>query len=446
MTTPILDFVRAYAKKGGMRLHMPGHKGKGVLGIEWADITEIEGADVLYRAEGIIAESERNAASLFGSRKTFYSTEGSSLSIRAMLYLTALYARSMKKRPLIWAGRNAHKALLCAAAQLDIDLEFLIGDSCTLLSCPIDARLLEKRLAASAEKPIALYVTSPDYLGNTVDIAALAEVAHRYGVLLLVDNAHGAYLRFLSPSAHPISLGADLACDSAHKTLPALTGASYLHIGQNAPTFFDDEAENAFSFFASSSPSYLILQSLDALNLYLDHGYREKLAEFALCVAQSKKNLAEHGYRLVGDEPLKLTLAPKSYGYTGKELASLLSAQGITLEFADPDYAVMMLTPELGTRALLEIEYLLMSIERRTPILEAAPPLPRLSRVMSAREALLSQGETVPCEKACGRILSDAVLSCPPAIPIAVCGERLNEEALRLFAYYGMEKCRVLCE
>ncbi|MBR6795601.1 MAG: amino acid decarboxylase, partial [Clostridia bacterium] len=127
MTTPILDFVRAYAKKGGMRLHMPGHKGKGVLGIEWADITEIEGADVLYSAEGIIAESERNAASLFGSRKTFYSAEGSSLSIRAMLYLTALYARSMKKRPLIWAGRNAHKALLCAAAQLDIDLEFLIG-------------------------------------------------------------------------------------------------------------------------------------------------------------------------------------------------------------------------------------------------------------------------------------------------------------------------------
>ena len=101
MTTPILHFVREYAKKAGMRLQMPGHKGKGMLGIEWADITEIEGADVLYHAEGIIAESQKNASSLFGSRKTLYSTEGSSLSIRAMLYLTVLYARSIGRRPLV---------------------------------------------------------------------------------------------------------------------------------------------------------------------------------------------------------------------------------------------------------------------------------------------------------------------------------------------------------
>ncbi len=446
MTTPILDFVRAYAKKGGMRLHMPGHKGKGMLGIEWADITEIEGADVLYSAEGIIAESERNAASLFGSRKTFYSAEGSSLSIRAMLYLTVLYARSIGRRPLIWAGRNAHKAFLCAAAQLDFGMEFLMGDACTLLSCPIDAKMLDQRLSDAKEKPIAVYVTSPDYLGNVADIAALAKTVHRHGALLLVDHAHGAYLHFLSPSRHPMTLGADMCCDSAHKTLPALTGASYLHIGQNAPEFFDLHAENAFSFFASSSPSYLILQSLDALNAYLDGGYREKLAEFLPYVSALKKNLESHGYRLVGDEPLKLTLAPKSYGYTGKELAELLRGQGMTLEFSDPDYAVMMLTPELGTRALSQIEYVLTAIGKKEPITDAAPPLPCLLREMSAREALLRPSETVPCECACGRILSDAVLSCPPAIPIAVCGERLNEEAVRLFEYYGMKKCRVLCE
>lgn len=446
MTTPILDFVRAYAKKGGMRLHMPGHKGKGMLGIEWADITEIEGADVLYHANGIIAESERNAASLFGSRKTFYSAEGSSLSIRAMLYLTQLYARSIGRRPIILAGRNAHKAFLCAAAQLDLDVEFWVDDACTLLACPINAQVLDARLSASKEKPIALYLTSPDYLGHTLDIQAIAEVAHRHGVLLLVDNAHGAYLRFLSPSRHPISLGADMCCDSAHKTLPALTGASYLHIGQDAPVLFDRDAESAFSFFASSSPSYLILQSLDALNSYLAEGYSEKLAEFVAYVEETKKRLAAHGYRLVGDEPLKLTVAPKNYGYTGKDLACLLEAQGVTLEFFDPDYAVMMLTPELGTRALTQLEYLLLSIPAKAPLSEDVPSLPRLACVMSAREALMRPSEQVSIEKACGRILADVVLSCPPAIPIGVCGERLDEEAVRVFRYYGMETCRVVCE
>ena len=92
MNTPIYDFVKAYADRSGLRLHMPGHKGQGPLGIEAFDLTEIKGADSLFEAEGIIAESERNAASLFGTKATFFSTEGSSLAIRAMLYLVRLYA------------------------------------------------------------------------------------------------------------------------------------------------------------------------------------------------------------------------------------------------------------------------------------------------------------------------------------------------------------------
>lgn len=446
MTTPILDFVRAYAKKGGMRLHMPGHKGKGVLGVEWADITEIEGADVLYHAEGIIRESEDNAASLFGAHKTLYSAEGSSLSIRAMLYLTLLYAKSVGRRPIVLAGRNAHKAFMCAAAQLDLEIEFLFGENHTLLECPITATQLDSTLAAMSEKPIAVYVTSPDYLGHTVDIVALSEVAHRHGALLLADNAHGAYMRFLSPARHPITLGADLCCDSAHKTLPALTGAAYLHIAKSAPKFFEDCAESAFSLFASTSPSYLVLQSLDALNAYLSEGYAEKLVEFLPYVEEMKKTLATQGYTLVGDEPLKLTLAPKSYGYMGHALAALLQERSMTVEFADPDYTVMMLTPELGTRALTQLEYILSSVPKKTPILSFQPSLPRPEKVMSVREALLLPSETVSTDQACGRVLADAAVSCPPAVPIAICGERLNKEAVRVLEYYGIRKCRVLCE
>ena len=123
MDTPICDFVRGYGELAAVRLHMPGHKGVSFLGMEQLDITEIDGADSLYTADGIIQKSEENAGSLFGSH-TFYSTEGCSQCIRAMLYLATLYARQQGKRPLIAAARNVHKTFLSAAALLDLDLLF----------------------------------------------------------------------------------------------------------------------------------------------------------------------------------------------------------------------------------------------------------------------------------------------------------------------------------
>ena len=144
MNTPICDFVRAYAERETLRLHMPGHKGRGVVGVEARDITEIDGADVLYQATGIIRESQNNAASLFGSAKTVYSTEGSSLCIRAMLYLTLLQAKATGRRPLVAAGRNAHKVFMTAAALLDVDVEWLYpSQSASLLSCTLTAAEVE---------------------------------------------------------------------------------------------------------------------------------------------------------------------------------------------------------------------------------------------------------------------------------------------------------------
>ena len=126
MRTPILDFVQRYADAKALRLHMPGHKGMPLLGMEALDITEIEGADSLYEASGIIRESEENASTLFGC-ETFYSTEGSSHCIRAMLYLVRLHAKENGKKPLILAGRGAHKTFLSAAALLDLDVYWTVS-------------------------------------------------------------------------------------------------------------------------------------------------------------------------------------------------------------------------------------------------------------------------------------------------------------------------------
>ncbi|MBR2262857.1 MAG: aminotransferase class V-fold PLP-dependent enzyme, partial [Firmicutes bacterium] len=203
MNTPIYDFVKRYADSSPIRLHMPGHKGRGPIGAEPLDITEVDGADSLYEASGIIAESEANASLLFGC-PTFYSTEGSSLAIRAMLYLATL-GRGKK----VLAGRNAHKVFLSAAALLDLDVSWLYplpGES--YQACTILPEALEE--AICREEPDVVYITSPDYLGHMVDVRSLAAVCHRHNVLLAVDNAHGAYLRFLTPSQHPMDLGADL--------------------------------------------------------------------------------------------------------------------------------------------------------------------------------------------------------------------------------------------
>lgn len=427
---------------------MPGHKGVERLGMEASDITEIEGADVLYHADGIIRQSEAYAAELFGTGRTLYSTEGSSLCIRAMLHLALLHARAKgDKDPVIVAGRNAHKTFLSAAALLDFSIEWLFpqGDA-SLLSCPLDVTELDKVLSAMPKKPAAVYVTSPDYLGNTVDIAKLAPVCHKYGTLLLVDNAHGAYLRFLPRDRHPITLGADMCCDSAHKTLPVLTGGAYLHLSRSAPRILSDMAEAAMSLFASTSPSYLILQSLDAANRYLSEGYTDHLAALVVQLETLKAKLTQYGYLLVGDEPLKLTLAPKSFGYTGRELADALLKRDIVCEFSDPDFLVMMITPEIDADALSRLKTVLMDIPRRVPILTMPPRLERPERVLSPRQALLSPACPIRASEALGRVLSDPGVHCPPAVPILVCGERIDKSAIRHFAYYGIDVCHVVAD
>lgn len=446
MNTPICDFVRRYAKENPLRLHMPGHKGLSLLGMEALDLTEVEGADSLYEANGIIKESEENASTLFGC-PTFYSTEGSSQCIRAMLYLTLLHARNQGKTPLIAAGRNAHKTFLSGIALLDTDVVWLppqAGDS--YLSCKPTPHDVEAFFQTLSTLPTALYLTSPDYLGNMADLGEIAGVCHRYGVLLLVDNAHGAYLKFLPTSQHPIDLGADLCCDSAHKTLPALTGAAYLHISPNAPTAMTEAAKEALALFGSTSPSYLILQSLDAVNAILAEDYPRQLAEFEEQAKLCKNRLLDLGYTLYGDEAMKITLATKAYGYRGEELAGLLAKRGIVCEFADPDFLVLMLTPSVGAEGLERLTQALCEIPRRKEILDVPPPMHLAQRVMTVREATLSPHESLPAEDCLGRILGSPSVGCPPAVPVLACGERIDEHSLCAFRYYGITTCTVVKE
>ena len=142
----------------------------------------------------------------------------------------AALATGQGRGRVIAAARNVHKSFVYAAALLGLEVLWLAGAGESHLSCRLEPAQVARALDAAPKKPAALYVTSPDYLGHMADLAALSKVCHDRGMLLLVDNAHGAYLTFLPKSLHPMDLGADLCCDSAHKTLPVLTGGAYLHI------------------------------------------------------------------------------------------------------------------------------------------------------------------------------------------------------------------------
>lgn len=439
MDTPIVDFVRQYAARQALRLHMPGHKGKVHLGPEPYDITEIHGADSLYEAEGIIGKSEENVSRLFGC-KTLYSTEGSSQCIRAMVYLALLYGKTQGKRPVIAAGRNAHKTFLSAAALLDAEVIWLTGEEGgSYLSCK--PTLAEVERIMEREAPAAVYVTSPDYLGQLCRISELAALCHRYGALLLVDNAHGAYLRFLPESLHPMDLGADLSCDSAHKTFPVLTGGAYLHMRD----MFAPYAKNAMALFGSTSPSYVIMQSLDLANAYLCT-YAEKLAAFLPKLRQMKERLSAHGYVLREEEPLKLTVDMGAYGYDGRDYAAKLREQNIVCEFADSDYVVMMLTPEIGEEGLLSLEKAMLSVEQKPAVSSCPPRFQMQKKAMSIRQATMSPCETIPVEQSVGRVLAAASVSCPPAVPIVVCGEIIDENAVNCFQYYGIKTVTVVAD
>lgn len=437
-TTPVSDFLKKY-RKNKMRFHMPGHKGVGKT--ERDDITEVFGADVLYSPSGVILESEKIASKIFGSKATFFSTEGTSLSVRAVVFLLKLYAKSLGRDAKIVAVRNVHSSFISALALTDINPVWLYGKGESIIDC--NPSLDEIKAVIEREKPIALYLTSPDYLGYRSVIGDISKICHANGTLLIVDNAHGAYLKFLPESEHPLDLGADICMDSAHKTLPCLTGTAYLHFGKTCPDFFIENANDALKLFSSTSPSYLLIKSLDEFNQKAE-SYKKSVQITARRVNLVKTALLEKGYRLVGNEPLKITIAPKSYGYTGKKIADILMQKKVFVEFYDNDYVTLMVTPNNANYSLNFLKKMLLSIPKRKEITELPPKLPSVKTAMSVREAEFSPKEEVLVRCAKGRILAELCVSCPPAVPILCIGEVVDSDAILAFTYYGIDKIKVV--
>ncbi|MBP5432681.1 aminotransferase class I/II-fold pyridoxal phosphate-dependent enzyme [Ruminococcus sp.] len=441
MDTPIYDFLRSFDASGMLRACMPGHKGispvEGLEEVYGLDLTEIKGADSLFEADGIIAESERNASKLYGTAATVYSAGGSTLCIQAMLALM-----KQEKRHII-AVRNVHRSFLNAVALLGLDVQWLLPEySGGILSGRILLPDVESALAASTE-PACLYVTSPDYTGRMADIAALAALCHRYGARLLVDNAHGAHLAFFEKSMHPINAGADLCCDSSHKMLPALTGAALLHTSCSE---YAPKLKQAMSLFGSTSPSYLIMASLDICNRYISDNIRGDIVA-ALPRLNSLREALSDRLSFAESEPFHITIKAAESGYSGTELAELLRNNGVECEYADEELLVLLMSPfspagDYGRlSAALESSVSVASLyTREKPVFLRELP----NMACAIREAAFAPAEEISVEAAEGRVCASVKLPCPPAVPIAVSGEIISKECIEVYRSYGIKTVLVV--
>lgn len=426
------NYLKNYAESGTLRAHMPGHKGCAPEMLpenlySW-DITEITGADSLFEAEGILRQSEERTAAVWGSPACCWSAGGSTLCIQAML------ARMKAQGRVVVAARTVHRAFLNACILLGLEVQWVFPRSGGIVSGEYALEDFADALDALGSRAACIYVTSPDYLGNMQDIAGLAAICHARNARLLVDNAHGAHLSFLPENRHPMALGADYCCDSAHKLLPALTGAAILHSRHPEEIRL---LKSDMQLFGSTSPSYLIMQSLESCTAYMEERGH---AAVAVCAerADALRRQFLGKFRFIGEEPLHLTIAANAHA-----LGAQLRRLGVECEYADASHLVLLLSPVMTAE---EFAQLADALERCTP--EKPCPVPTLPAPMrkacDMRTAALSDWELVKLSEARGRVCAPVQVPCPPAVPIAVSGEELSGEWLALMGEYGLKEIAVM--
>lgn len=454
MNTPIRRMLDGYIAQGRVRMHMPGHKGILPAPLSEAaayDITEVQGADSLFASDGVIRACEEGFASLYGARESLLSCGGSTLCIQAMLALTA---RPGEK---VLFYRNIHRAALNAMILLDIRPVWLYPPEETEGFGRAEPAQVCRALAADPEIR-GVYLTSPDYYGGMHDVAAIAEICRRFDVPLLIDNAHGAHLKFLEEDRHPISLGADLCCDSLHKTLPALTGSAVLHLGSGR--FTRERAKEAMGLFGSTSPSYLMMLSMDML-LSDPGALRAEVRRTVGRCERIRRVLRHRGFLVTGDDPMKLSF--RAPGRTGLQCADDLRRAGIEPEYADGKWVVLMPSMNTPDEDFIRLEEALL----RYPAAPARPAPPQAAQAnepdtraarpddggpparpappqMVPREAYFAPSEHIHTVDAEGRIYADISWPCPPAIPIIMPGERIDKKVCEFFLASGKTVIKVV--
>ncbi len=423
---------------------MPGHKRNCAM-LEQslpydADITEINGFDDLHDAQGILKAACEKAQRVFHGERSYMLINGSTCGILAAI------SSAVCRGDCIIAARNCHKAVYNACALSELDVRFVYptmdksGVCGSISPQSVSAALLD------CPKAKAVVITSPTYEGVVSDVASIAEICHSRGVLLIVDNAHGAHQRFCTfgRKGEPVSCGADIVISSLHKTLPSLTQTAVAHI--NGSLADREKFERYLGVFETSSPSYILMASMDACFDFLEKSekafseYEKSLLDFSekmkklkrlTVLCHGKDSCEQHGFYAF--DKGKLVIVTSGSDISGVELTERLRGEySLELEMAYPTYALAM-TSVCDTRqgldrladALLQIDKTLAAAKKQTPF----PPLPKPMRIRMTNAELerLPDLELTRELAASGRYISRrCIYAYPPGVPIVTPGELIG--------------------
>lgn len=452
---PLCEAVFKYEKEKVYPLHTPGHKGgrgmeksllaalgKRAAGIDVSLMSEL---DDLHCPEGCLREAQELAAELYGSDRCFFAVNGTTGAIHAMLI------SSLKPGEKVLIPRNAHRSVAGALIIGGIDPVFLTPeyDDFFGISTQVSPQAVEQALEADNTIK-AVLLTSPNYYGLTADLKAIAEITHKHGAVLLVDEAHGAHLGFskVLPSS-ALQCGADACAQSTHKTLGALTQCSMLHVqGERIDL---KKAAAAMSLLTSTSPNYLLMASLDAARAQLAEKGAE-MAEAALTVAERLRESLRsiEGLEILDASILtrreiaafdgtKVTVKVTGLGITGIEAGDVLRENGLAVELVDRNNVLFLLTyaddnAEINS-IITKITEIFQSIKKQNkPILPSSAnfEMPPLQQVLTPRRAFYAAAEEIDFCEAVGRVTTEQISFYPPGIPVIIPGELVTEE---IFTY-----------
>ncbi|MEW6228588.1 MAG: aminotransferase class I/II-fold pyridoxal phosphate-dependent enzyme [Bacillota bacterium] len=461
---PLLQALLRYAAENTVRLHMPGHKGRapasGAFGddlddlehlvgekVFLADVTELPGLDDLHAAEGPIKEAQRLAALAYGADASFFLVNGSTCGIHAMIMASCGAGDE------IIVPRDAHRAVVGGLVLSGARPVYVASEVDELFGVPLGPTPESLKSALEAHPHArAVMLTNPNYYGVAPEIKTLVAMAHDYGKIALVDEAHGAHLPFhedLPPSA--LEAGADAVVSGAHKGLPAMTQASLLHLKGSR---IDREAiSRALRLIETTSPSYVLMASIDAARriaatrgrelldrvIRLAGEAREKLDRSPGVRCLHERDLAPRGFR---HDPTKLLISLSGLGMTGFEAAGILRREhGVQVELADDGNVLAILTIMDSEDDVMALVSAVEAIarDRRGRGGEVGPESRREAAAglsfalrnaphlkMTPREAAFSPVDWVDLDAAAGRVASDAVVPYPPGIPLVCPGEEIT--------------------
>lgn len=452
--------LKKYGQSDYYGFHMPGHK----RNIEIAemdnpfliDITEIDGFDNLHNPHGIIEKEMKRAKEIYQSKRTFFLVNGSTCG-----NLSAISA-AVKHGDKIIIGRNVHKSVYNAIELFGLKVSYLYPNMVEHTDIFGDYSLERtQKIIEENQDAKAIVITSPTYEGIVSDIRGICNIAHKYGIPLIVDSAHGAH--FILSDRFPksaLSCGADIVIESLHKTMPSLTQTAMLHF--NSDIIPIDKIKKYLSVYQTSSPSYVLMSSItNCVDFVVNDGKKsaEKFLDRMMLFRDNMKNLKhimipDHDFLGGFDFDIsKIIIMVRKNRITGKELKDILNRDyHLEMEMAAGNYVLAMasvMDTEEGfqrlEKALIEIDYSLsQKPERKAQTNEFHNGTCNIYSIRNKKRCEICEAAMYMEDESDGKIIRDGkgcistnyIYLYPPGIPVVVPGEEINDELENMLNEY----------